>query len=104
MTCLSGCGKNSDDTAATAQTDAAASETETPETVSEAPSTERPETISTTPSTETPETVSTAPETETAQDTDNSGDASGGLTALELSKLMGNGINLGNTMETYGRP
>ena len=25
------------------------------------------------------------------------------MTALELSKLMGNGINLGNTMEAYGR-
>lgn len=26
------------------------------------------------------------------------------LTSLELVKLMGNGINLGNTMEAYGRP
>lgn len=25
------------------------------------------------------------------------------LTAAELAKLMGNGINLGNTMEAYGR-
>lgn len=104
MACLSGCSKNSGDATVTAQTDAAASETETPDTVSEAPSTELPETISTTLSTETPENISTAPETETEQDTDNSGDASEGLTALELSKRMGNGINLGNTMEAYGRP
>lgn len=46
------------------------------------------------------ETASSAQESETTQETDDSED----LTALELSKLMGNGINLGNTMEAYGRP
>lgn len=29
--------------------------------------------------------------------------SSSGLTALEVAELMGNGINLGNTMEAYGR-
>lgn len=75
--CLTGCSKNSDgDTSATAQTNTAS------------------------PSTESAENVPTAPENEAAQGTDDSKD----LTALDLSKLMGNGINLGNTMETYGRP
>lgn len=75
--CLTGCSKNSDgNTSATAQANTAS------------------------PSTESAENVPTAPENEAAQGTDDSKD----LTALDLSKLMGNGINLGNTMEAYGRP
>lgn len=75
--CLTGCSKNSDGgTSATAQANTAS------------------------PSTESAENVPTAPENEAAQGTDDSKD----LTALDLSKLMGNGINLGNTMEAYGRP
>ena len=75
--CLTGCGGNNDtDAPAAAQTDAAP------------------------PETDTTETASSAQESETTQDTDDSEN----LTALELSKLMGNGINLGNTMEAYGRP
>lgn len=48
----------------------------------------------------------TPPETDTAEDASSAQetDAPKDLTALELSKLMGNGINLGNTMEAYGRP
>lgn len=75
--CLTGCGGTNDtDAPAAAQTDAAP------------------------PETDTTETASSAQESETTQDTDGSED----LTALELSRLMGNGINLGNTMEAYGRP
>ena len=75
--CLTGCGGTNDtDAPAAAQTDAAP------------------------PETDTTETASSAQESETTQDTDDSEN----LTALELSKLMGNGINLGNTMEAYGRP
>ncbi len=39
-------------------------------------------------------------ETETEELTDTQGAT--GLTAIEVAKLMGNGINLGNTMEAYG--
>ncbi len=46
---------------------------------------------------ETTQAASSAPDTATADDT-----SSSELTALELTKLMGNGINLGNTMEAYG--
>ena len=75
--CLTGCGGTNDtDAPAAAQTDAAP------------------------PETDTTETASSAQESETTQDTNDSEN----LTALELSKLMGNGINLGNTMEAYGRP
>ncbi len=75
--CLTGCGGTNDtDAPAAAQTDAAP------------------------PETDTTETASSAQESETTQETDDSEN----LTALELSKLMGNGINLGNTMEAYGRP
>ncbi len=75
--CLTGCGGTNDtDAPAAAQTDAAP------------------------PETDTTETASSAQESETTQDTDDSEN----LTALELSKLIGNGINLGNTMEAYGRP
>lgn len=75
--CLTGCGGTNDtDAPASAQTDAAP------------------------PETDTAEAASSAQESETAQETGDSED----LTALELSKLMGNGINLGNTMEAYGRP
>ncbi len=75
--CLTGCGGTNDtDAPAAAQTDAAP------------------------PETDTTETASSAQESETTQDTDDSEN----LTALELSKLMGNGINLGNTMEAYGHP
>lgn len=75
--CLTGCGGTNDtDAPASAQTDAAP------------------------PETDTVEAASSAQESETAQETGDSED----LTALELSKLMGNGINLGNTMEAYGRP
>ncbi len=75
--CLTGCGGTNDtDAPAAAQTDAAP------------------------PETDTTETASSAQESETTQETDGSEN----LTALELSKLMGNGINLGNTMEAYGRP
>lgn len=75
--CLTGCGGTNDTGApASAQTDAAP------------------------PETDTAEAASSAQESETAQETGDSED----LTALELSKLMGNGINLGNTMEAYGRP
>lgn len=74
---LTGCGGTNDtDAPASAQTDAAPAETDTAEA------------------------ASSAQENETAQETDDSEN----LTALELSKLMGNGINLGNTMEAYGRP
>lgn len=103
MACLSGCSKNNDDTAITAQTDAAVSENETPETISTTPSTDTPETDSAASLTNTPETDSSTPSTDAAQDTDDAKNTSDGLTALELSKLMGNGINLGNTMEAYGR-
>ena len=37
------------------------------------------------------------------KDDTNEEESDGGLTSLELVKLMGNGINLGNTMEAYGR-
>lgn len=74
---LTGCGGTNDtDAPASAQTDAAPAETDTAEA------------------------ASSAQENETAQETDDSEN----LTALELSKLMGNGINLGNTMDAYGRP
>lgn len=74
---LTGCGGTNDtDAPASAQTDAAPAETDTAEA------------------------ASSAQENETAQETNDSEN----LTALELSKLMGNGINLGNTMEAYGRP
>ena len=43
--------------------------------------------------------VATQAPTATTTDTSDNED----LTALELVKLMGNGINLGNTMEAYGR-
>ena len=39
-------------------------------------------------------------EAETEEQTDTQGAT--GLTAIEVAELMGNGINLGNTMEAYG--
>lgn len=39
-----------------------------------------------------------------AEEGGNTGEMNSDMTALELAKVMGNGINLGNTMEAYGRP
>lgn len=81
MGCLAGCsGNNSDDAMTTAQN------------TIDSPSAENA-------STELP-----VSEPTTVQSTDDTGEIHKDLTALELSKLMGNGINLGNTMEAYGRP
>lgn len=41
--------------------------------------------------------------TETGNQSTDDGIVREGLTALEVAELMGNGINLGNTMEAYGR-
>ena len=39
----------------------------------------------------------------TTDETEEAGKIDSSMTSLELAKIMGNGINLGNTMEAYGR-
>ena len=48
------------------------------------------------------EETSTAQENAESEAAGDDGSVREGLTALEVAKLMGNGINLGNTMESYG--
>ena len=79
MSVLAGCGDAKTETGSTA--------TES----SQVESTEQPESSDAT-------TESSEATTDNNEQTDDDGD----ITAIELTHLMGNGINLGNTMEAYG--
>ncbi len=95
---LTGCSKETNNETTTQQS----SQTETTTTTEAETTTTAPaETTTTETTTAAPiETTTAEPETTTTSPSADSGDD--GLTAIELTHLMGNGINLGNTMEAYG--